>query len=70
MIIKDIYKPSKGVRTKINHIEILEGVHRCLLVHTDFFVESYDIIKYEKTQDMEGHTEAILKVIVLEPSKM
>ena len=60
----------KKANTKIKRIEIVDKPQRCLLVHTDFFVESFRIKKGEKKQDMEGHTAPILKIIVLEPTKM
>ena len=62
---------------KINKIEI--KVHslgdngrpmKFLLVQTDYGIVSFGIKKGVKTHDLEGHTEPILKIIVLEPSKM
>lgn len=41
-----------------------------MLLQTDFGIRSFKIKKGVKTHDMEGHTDAILKIIVLEPSKM
>lgn len=63
---------------KINRIQILReeiepNVYTnwgALLVHTDYGIQSYKIKKGIKTTEMEGHTEPILKIIVLEPSKM
>ena len=57
------------VNEKINRIEIVQDA-RFLLVQTDFGIKSFKIKKGVKTHDMEGHTDAILKIIVLEPSKM
>lgn len=38
----------KKANTRIKRIEIVDKPQRCLLVHTDFFVESFRIKKGEK----------------------
>ena len=66
MITKEIYGQQKSKnehtqklhsshKTRIKRLEIVDYPQRCLLVHTDFFVESFRIKKGIKTQDMEGH---------------
>ena len=57
------------VKERVNKIEIVQDA-RFLLIQTDFGLKSFKIKKGVKTHDMEGHGEAILKIIVLEPSKM
>ena len=57
------------VNERINKIEIVQEA-RFLVLQTDYGLKSFKIKKGVKTHDMEGHTEAILKIIVLEPSKM
>lgn len=46
------------------------NVPKYLLVQTDYCMKSYRIKKGQITHNMEGHTDAILKIIVLEPQKM
>ena len=57
------------VKERINKVEIVQDA-RFLIIQTDFGMKSYKIKKGVKTHDMEGHVDAILKIIVLEPSKM
>ena len=54
------------VESKINKIEIVPNA-RFLLVMTDYDITSFMIKKGVKTHDMEGHIDAILKIVVLEP---
>ena len=57
------------VESKINRIEIVPNA-RYLLVMTDYDITSFRIKKGVKTHDMEGHIDAILKIVVLEPQRM
>ena len=57
------------VKERIRKIQIVQEA-RFLVIQTDFGLKSFKIKKGVKTHDMEGHTDAILKIIVLEPSKM
>lgn len=41
-----------------------------MLVETDFGIKSFRIKKGVKTHDMEGHTEAIIKIFFIDPAKM
>ncbi len=54
------------VESKINRIEIVPNA-RYLLVMTDYDITSFRIKKGVKTHDMDGHMDAILKIVVLEP---
>ena len=54
----------------MNHPNEFDPKFGVLLVHTDYSIVSYNIKKGVKTTEMEGHTEPILKIIVLEPSRM
>lgn len=54
----------------MNHPGEFDPKFGVLLVHTDYSIVSYNIKKGVKTTEMEGHTEPILKIIVLEPSRM
>lgn len=47
-----------------------ENWPKYLLVSTDYDITSFRIKKGVVSQDMEGHTEPIIKIVVLEPSKM
>ena len=74
VFVIDVYQEEKFfskqlVKERINRIEIVQEA-RFLLIQTDFGIRSFKIKKGVKTHDMEGHTDAILKIIVLEPSKM
>ena len=57
------------VKERIRKIEIIQEA-RFLLIQTDYGLKSFKIKKGVKTHDMEGHTDAIIKIIVLEPHKM
>ena len=79
MYHEDKVVTKKLCEKKINRIQILRNEIEpnvydpkfgVLLVHTDYGITSYNIKKGVKTTEMEGHTEPILKIIVLEPSKM
>lgn len=39
-------------------------------METEFGIKSFRIKKGVKTHEMEGHTEAILKIIFIDPTKM
>ena len=54
----------------MNHPNEFDPKFGVLLVHTDYSIVSYNIKKGVKTTEMEGHTEPILIIIVLEPSRM
>jgi WD40 repeat protein len=43
---------------------------RFLMVETDYGIKSFRIKKGVKTHEMEGHTESILKIMVIDPAKM
>lgn len=43
---------------------------RFLVVETDFGIKSFRIKKGAKSYDMEGHTEAIIKIIFIDPNKI
>lgn len=69
---EDKFFKKKLVESKINMVEMVsfENWPKYLLVSTDYDIHSFRIKKGVKTADMEGHTEPILKIVVLEPSKM
>lgn len=43
---------------------------RFLVVETDFEIKSFRIKKGVKTYDMDGHTEAVIKIIFIDPTKI
>ena len=43
---------------------------RSLLIHTDYGLRAYKVKRGQKTQDMLGHSDAILKIITLDPQKL
>lgn len=43
---------------------------RFLVIETDYSIRSYRIKKGVKTYDMDGHTEAIINIVFIDPAKM
>ena len=66
-IQKQIYKD----RTKIRKIQIFnDGPFRTLFCFTERGMKAFRIKMGQKTQDIEGHTDSILKIICLDPKRI
>ena len=59
----------KLVKDRINKLEIIQE-SRFLIVSTDCYLKSYKVKKGVLTRDLLSHTEAILNIEVIEPSKV
>ena len=59
------YKELKGQR--IRKLNVYDDI---LFVFTDAMMKAYKIKMGQKTHDIEGHTDSILKIIALEPSRL
>lgn len=57
---------------KINQIQVYntQAFGSILFVFTERIMQAYRIKIGQKTQDIEGHTDSILKIIALEPSRL
>ena len=66
------YTISKQVcKMKIKKINIYkDGIHRTLFCFTDRGMKAFRIKIGQKTQDIEGHTDSILKIMCLDPKRM
>jgi len=58
------------LRMAHERLEQRRRAKRFLLVETDFGIKSYRIKKGVKTHDMDGHSEAIIKIFYIDPNKM
>jgi len=58
-------------KTKIKKINIYDdGINRTLFVFTDRGMKAFKIKIGQQTQDIEGHTDSILKIICLDPKRL